>query len=340
MYLIYSIYNDKNVDKKKKRKSQNLQTPRQVANIGNGSNLNEPLLPASNSASHELNTFRRGSINDDDEDENNQNNQNNNNNLINTNNNNKNEDNNEDELFEDIYEEKDSEKKENYLFFKLILKTFFYHLDKMTLIVMYFVSVYTVNIVHVVLVFIFMLQIISPSKINIILLIILIVLQLLFLFEFIVDLLKVYYINFFKDHEELMNLLLLYDNDINSNKLEIFLYAVIYSFHFQYKIYNYTFIKNLLNDNNLNLKNIINNKYQDSPKTKKFFAALGSFILKLYFWILVAFFIFFSCYFELNLLFGIKLLLFFILFYQFLTTIEQPKERKCLSKIINWIFLL
>ena len=340
MYLIYSIYNDKNVDKKKKRKSQNLQVQRPTVNIGNGSNLNEPLLPASNNVSHVLNTFRRGSINDDDEDENNQKN---NNNLINTNTNNniiedKNED--EDELFEDIYEDKDSEKKQNYIFFKLILKAFFYHLDKMTLIVMYFVSVYTVNIVHVVLVFIFMLQIISPSKINVIFLVILIVLQLLFLFEFIMDLLKVYYIDFFKAHEELMNLLLLYDNDINSNKLEIFLYAVIYSFHFQYKIYNYTFIKNLLNDNNLNLKNIIDNKFQDSPNTKKFFSALGSFILKLYFWMLVAFFIFFSCYFELNLLFCIKLLLFFILCYQFLTTIEQPKERKCLSKIINWIFLL
>jgi len=343
MYLIYSIYNDKNIDKKKKRKSHNLQIQKPVVSIGNTSNLREPLLPASNNASHELNTHRTISINDNDEDEDNQAN---NNNLINTNsntnanNNNDIEENNEDDLFEDIYEDKDNENKQNYLFFKLILKTFFYHLDKMTLIVMYFVSVYTVNIVHVVLVFIFMLQIISPSKINVILLIILIVLQLLFLFEYIVDLLKVYFIDSFKKHEELMNLLLLYDNDINSNNIEIFLYAVIYSFHFQYKIYNYKFIKNLLNDNNLNLKDIISNKFKDSPKTKKFFSGLGSFILKLYFWMLVALFIFFSCYFELNLLFCIKLILFFILCYQFLTTIQQPKERKCLSKIINWVFLL
>ena len=104
-----------------------------------------------------------------------------------------------DENLEDIYEDNEPKKKSIYkIFFKFILKTFFAHLDKITLILMYFVSVYTINLVHIVLVFIFMIQIISPSKINEIFSIILIVLQLLFLFEFIIDFLKVYYFDAFK----------------------------------------------------------------------------------------------------------------------------------------------
>ena len=340
MFLIYSLFNEDNT---KKNNNNTLKIQRQILNIDNtsGSNLKEPLISGniSISTSNVFNARRSSSINDDeDEDENNQNN----NNIISTTSisNNLNNNNKQEEFLEDIYEDNDfEEKKKSKIIFKLFLKTFFYHLDKITLIVMYFVSVYTVNIIHLILVFILMFQIISPSKINVILLIILIVLQLLFLFEFIIDLLKVYYIDIFNKHEDLMKLLLLYDNDISSNNLEIFLYAVVYSFHFQYKTYNYPYIKNLLNDDNLNLKNIINNKFSDSSKMKKFLFGLGSFILKLYFWMLVSLFIFFSCYFEINLLFGIKLILFLILCYQFFTTIQQPKERKCFSKIINWIFL-
>ena len=137
-----------------------------------------------------------------------------------------------------------------------------------------------------------------------------------------------------------MKILLIYDENIFSNNLEIFLYAVVYSFHFQYKTYNYNYIKYLLNDNELTLDNIIKNKFYNSPKVIKVFSLIGSILMKIYFWALVIFFIFFSCYFEINLLFGIKLILFFTLCYQFLTTIQQPKERKCVSKCINWIFLL
>ena len=340
MFLIYSLFYSEKSNKNNKNKNYLQQYKKQILISGNNSNLKEPLISASTSTAYinPFNNNRTSSINDDEVDD--KKTEENKITFVNTNTN-TNTIFMEDDNFKDIYEEKNPEQiKYSMMLFKLLLKTFFYHLDKITLIIMYFVSVYAVNLVHIILVFIFMLQIISPSKINIILLIILIVLQLLFLFEFVVDLLKVYFKDTFNNNEELMNLLLIYDKDLFANKVEIFLYAVIYSFHFQYKIYNYPYIKELLNNDEINLDNIINIIFNNSPKTKNFFKKIGSFLLKLYFWILVILFIFFSCFFEINLLFGIKLIIFFIIFYRFLLILQQPKETKCCSKFINWIFLL
>ena len=335
MFLINAFFKRRKSSGNQNKRKTHQKLEKQI--LENDSNIKEPLVPRStkNVVENIFNNNRTKSINEIDDNENN-----NENDIIKPNIDNiimEDEKIDENELYEDNVPEK---KEKSMMLLKLLLKTFFNHLDKITLIVMYFVSVYTVNLVHVILVFIFMLQIIFPSKINSILLIILIVLQLLFLFEFIIDLLKVYFRDYFNKHLEVMNLLLLYDGNIFSNELEIFIYAVVYFFHFQYKTYNYSYIKDLLNDNDLILDNIINNKFFNSPNIIKIFAFLGSFLLKVYFWALVIFFIFFSCYFEINFLFGIKLILFFILCYQFLTTIQQPKERKCCSKFINWLFLL
>lgn len=51
-------------------------------------------------------------------------------------------------------------------FISLIKKLLLKHIDKITLVVMYFVSVHTVNVIHLLLILIFMFQIIFPNKVN------------------------------------------------------------------------------------------------------------------------------------------------------------------------------
>ena len=336
MFLVFGLIYKESKNKNKNSIKENILNPQKKQLLVSGeSQIQEPLISGTTSSisvSHIFGNKRTSSINDEDDK-----NDDNDNDLIKASTNNLISE--TDENFENIYEDNEPKKKgSSKIFFRFLLKTLFSHLDKITLILMYFVSVYTINLVHIVLVLIFMIQIISPSKINEIFSLLLVILQLLFLFEFMVDLLKVYYLDTF--NEETMNLLLIYDKDLFSNKIEVYLYALVYSFHLQYKSYNYEYLKTLLNDNELSLESIITNKFQNSPKLKKIFFLIGSIILKVYFWLLVVFFIFVSSYFEINILFGIKLILFFMICYQFLTTIQQPKERKCFSKLINFIFLL
>ena len=73
----------------------------------------------------------------------------------------------------------------------LITKGFFMHIDKITLITMYLVSVYTVNLIHVSLVLILIFHIIAPGKLNGCYKMIILIFQLLYFIEFIIDLLKV-----------------------------------------------------------------------------------------------------------------------------------------------------
>ena len=87
------------------------------------------------------------------------------------------------EIDNDNQEEKDIiiKNKKDLTFWNLLIKLIFTHIDKLTLIAMYFTSMRSINLIHLILVIIFLIQILSPQKIHKIYSAIIIILQILFL---------------------------------------------------------------------------------------------------------------------------------------------------------------
>ena len=137
MFLLYSFYNSppvKEEDNKNKLEKYNLEDEEE-----NDEELNEPLLEINNSGKVSIpNNQKEGaSLNSD----------------------------------ENIKIEKKKKKKKkrknikDLSFVNIILKAIFSNIDKITLIVMYFVAVKSINIIHFILVIIFLIQILLPNKI-------------------------------------------------------------------------------------------------------------------------------------------------------------------------------
>ena len=228
-------------------------------------------------------------------------------------------------------------------FISLIKKLLLKHIDKITLIVMYFVSVYTVNAIHVILVLILVFQIIMPLKLNYCYKFNIIFFQLLYIIEFIVDLFKAKYYEQFKEYKNLLEFLIVYDEDLYSNDIEIFIYGVIYCFYFQYRTCNIESNKELLNDNKISLGEYIKLKLKNYPTIQSIIFAIGSILSHIYLWFLICIFIFFNSFYEINFIFGIKLFLFLLCCLQFIFLFQaisnSYSDIRCF-KIINRIFLI
>lgn len=144
----------------------------------------------------------------------------------------------------------------NFRFKDLLGKLFFINIDKVTLVVMYLVSVNKINIIHLVLVIIFIMQIIIPKKMHYFYKIIISIFQLLFLAEFILDLLKVYIDDKLStEQKDILKLFIVYSDKKDSNEIEIFIYGVVYCFCFQYRAYRNQYISSLLENKNISLRN-------------------------------------------------------------------------------------
>ena len=230
----------------------------------------------------------------------------------------------------------------SFSFLSLITKGILLNIDKFTLIVMYFISVYTVNLMHVILVSILIFQIIVPGKLNYCYKINALIFQLLYFIEFVIDLLKIEYFDTFNKYKTLLQFLIVYSEDIYSNDIEIFIYGVIYCFYFQYRTSNIKSIKTLLNSKKISTSNYIKIKLKNYPKIQNFLFAFGTISSHIYLWGLFGGFIFFNSFFEINFLFGIKLLIFLICSYQFIFLLQSLYKDysniKCFQ-IINRIFL-
>ena len=231
----------------------------------------------------------------------------------------------------------------NFRLTDLLGKYFFINIDKVTLVIMYLVSVHTVNIVHLILVIIFIMQIIFPKKMHYFYKIIISIFQLLFLVEFIIDLLKIYN-NEFSKHKQILELFIVFSDDDNSILLEINIFLVVYCFYFQYRAYRNKYIQSLLENKKISLRNYIKNKFAKRNKDKEkkeirkdnngknflyyLVCYLNDFIGHLYIWSLVISFIFFSCYFEMNLIFLVKLIFFLISLYYYIVSVQTPNKEK------------
>jgi hypothetical protein len=163
--------------------------------------------------------------------------------------------------------------------------------------------------------------------------------QFLFLFEVLTDLLKVYYYNEFKNNKNFMNLILIYTEKLSDNNIEIFIYGVVYCFYFQYQIFNFPFLKRIIENDKITLGNYVEYKFKRFERIKHILFVLGNIILELYIWILIGLFIFASCFYEINFIFAIKLAWFLLLSYSFLKKIQNPDKGVEYSSFWQGLFL-
>ena len=219
------------------------------------------------------------------------------------------------------------QKEEYYLNVKnLLLKFIFTYIDLITLIAMYFVAMDSINLVHLVLVIIFLIQIIFPHKIQKMYKIIICILQILFFIELFIHLLKAYFFENFNNSKDAMNFILIYTDKITGNNIELSIYLVIYCFYFQYQLDNFPYIKHIINNKSISLENYIERKFEKLTKTKYFLYILGNIISNLYIWLLIGLFFTFSCYFEINFIFAIKLGYFIFLTFNILLKIQNKNN--------------
>ena len=210
----------------------------------------------------------------------------------------------------------------------IIIKSIFGNIDKITLIAMYFVAFKTVNIIHLVFLLFFMIQLLFPDVIRIICIIIIQIFQILFLIEYIMDLIKVYNYDSFKENITKIQFCLSYEKELDETSIEIFIYLIVYCFYIQYQLYNYKLYQQLVDNENINLANYIHKKFPNYPHIKSVLFFIGNIIINMYVWFIILLFIFFTCYFEVNLIFGIKLGLFLFSLYFLMLFIQDPKNIK------------
>ena len=212
----------------------------------------------------------------------------------------------------------------------IFLNTIFSNIDKLTLVSMYFVANQFVNFTHVLLVIFFIYQLLSPKKFENSCLYIMILVELIFIVEYVFDLLKV----FGKFDKDIIKLFIAYSKNIEKTSIEILLFLAIYCLYIQYQLINSKVYKKLSKeeeneseDNN----NISNNIFA------KVFYVIKNIFLELYIWIIIVLCFILLCTFEINLLFLFKLFIYLFILYDFLTSIQQKKN---LNKFANWIFLM
>ena len=220
----------------------------------------------------------------------------------------------------------------------IILKAILSHIDKISLIAMYFICINSTNIMHMILVVIFMIQLLFPELIVLISKYLIMIMQVLYLIEFVFDIFKKYYIDNFNNNEKLIKIFMNYDANPEETSVEIYFYIVVYCFYTQYKLYDHMFYKNVISEDKVSLTNFILVKFYSHPIIRNILFFIGKIILEIYIWILIVLFVFFDTYFEISLIFEIKLIIFFIIVFQFLISMQNIKK-KYISLILNWIFL-
>ena len=205
----------------------------------------------------------------------------------------------------------------------VILKYIYKNVNIITLVVMYFISMHTVNLIHFIFIIIFMIQILQAKLVERFSKIIIIVIQILFLFEYIIYLTKIYYNYLFEDKIKTFKFLLSISELENSKKheiniyIEIYCYVAIYAFYIQNQLINSTKYQELENNKKISLKNYINSKFQ-YKLIKYVLFLIFNVIIEISIWIIFSFFFLICCNLEISLLYGIKLGIFLVVVYNFL----------------------
>ena len=203
----------------------------------------------------------------------------------------------------------------------ILLKYIFLNIDKMTLIALYFVSVWTVNIIHFLFVIIFIIQLFFQKIMLKISFFVMIISQLLFFAEFMMYLFNTSFDA--KDSIDIINLFIPFDTEKNS--IEYFLYFITYCYYIQYQLYNSPFFQKITKDKHICLSMYIEIKLNEYPIFKKILFIIGNIIAQLYIWVLILIFVLVDYCFEISFIFLIKLILFVLIVYKLLTQIRNDK---------------
>ena len=118
-------------------------------------------------------------------------------------------------------------------------------------------------------------------------------------------------------------------------------FLFILCFYFQYRTSNINSIKNILNNRRIVVAQFIQIKLKNYVVIQKYVFILGNTGLHFYLWSLIFLFIFFNSYFEINFIFGIKLIIFLICCYQFIYLVQTMSRYKSLDcvQLFNRILL-
>ena len=159
----------------------------------------------------------------------------------------------------------------------------------------------------------------------------------IFLFEYGVHLFKSS--DYSENTIKYIKLIIPFDSDSSQTTIEYLLCVIAYCYYTQYQLYNYEFYQKLIEDKNLCLSVYIEIKLSEYPLIKKIIFFIGKIIKGLYIWSLISLFIFFDSYYEISVLFAIKLFIFFIIVFNFLRVIQSDIPNN-INIILNWIFLI
>lgn len=230
------------------------------------------------------------------------------------------------ELNEIIKDKENNDDNRNITLPNIIKKNIFINIDKITLVVMYYVANKEVNVIHLIFVIVFMIQLLTPQYIRKLCIFIIILFNALYLVEYVMDLLFVYFKQEFENNLNTIKIYLVpeFEKD-EMRKSEIFIYGTIYCFYIHYHLYNNEYYQNLTLNEDMNLTNYIEKNLNDFPIIQKILYFIGNVLIEIYIWVIISCFIFFSCYFEINFLFAIKVLLFLLSIYQFIIFIQNHK---------------
>ena len=239
---------------------------------------------------------------------------------------------------ENLLEDKEIDQLYNNLtLFNIFLKSIFSNIDKLTLVGIYFLTINSINLLHIIIVLLFMCQLLIPLIMIRFSVVMIIINQLFFFFEYIMHLFKSK--NYSENTVKIIKLLIPYDTDSNAISIEYLIYLVVYCYYIQYQLYNYQFYQKLAKNKNISLSLYIEIQLSEFPIIKKILFFIGRIINELYIWSLIIIFIFFNSYFEISFLFAIKLLIFLFIVFGFLQSIRNNKPNKK-SMIFNWSFLV
>ena len=233
----------------------------------------------------------------------------------------------EEETIEELYN--------NLTIINIIIKAVFLNIDKITLISLYVVAVYSINITHFILVIIFMMQLLFPIFMVKYSIIFIIFSQIIFLIEYCVDLSK--NSDYSKNTINLIKLFIPFD--IDEISIDFLLYLLTYCFYIQYQLFNYDYFQKLTKNENISLDIYIKVFFHKFPLIQKILYMIGNIIKEIYIWTLISIFIVFNGTFEISIFFVINLLIFLALMYKFLKNVKT-KQKSHISLILNWIFLI
>ena len=198
----------------------------------------------------------------------------------------------------------------------VLQKSIYDNVDKFTLVVMYIISMHTINIIHFFNIVIFMIQILKINFTKKHSKLIVILVQILFLFEYIVDLTKNYYEQAFLDNYKLFEFLLSVTNENETYKInidiEILSYFAIYAFYFQHKLLTSERYIELKKNKNISITNYINFKMKNAKKLKKIGFIISSIAIEIYIIGMFCAFFLFCCNVEINILISVKLAIFML----------------------------